>query len=236
MENEQCEKRRTMIRLFARGLGLLAMVLPFGKGASCSTSSAVVALPDPKIDNPLTEEKSQETAVVAGGCFWGIQALFDHVKGVIRSTSGYSGGAANTATYEKVCSGRTGHAEAVEVIFDPTIVSFGQLLKIFFSVAHDPTELNRQGPDVGTQYRSAIFYTSADQKRIAEAYVEQLNAAKVFGSPIATQIVPLEAFYPAEDYHQDYVDQHPENLYIVINDLPKVENLKKTFPAVYVEK
>jgi peptide-methionine (S)-S-oxide reductase len=225
-----------MIRLLARGIAVLAMVLPFGKGAACNSSSSVVALPDPKADNPLTKEKGRETAVVAGGCFWGIHALFDHVKGVVRATSGYSGGAASAAQYEKVCSGRTGHAEAVQVVFDPSQISYGQLLKIFFSVAHDPTELNRQGPDVGTQYRSAIFYASEDQKRIAQAYIEQLNAAKVFGAPIATQIVPLDAFYPAEDYHQDYVDQHPENLYIVINDLPKVENLKKQFPSIFVEK
>jgi peptide-methionine (S)-S-oxide reductase len=211
-----------MIRLLARSFALLAMVLPFGKGAACNSSSDVVALPDPKADNPLRKEKGQETAVVAGGCFWGIQALFDHIKGVIRATSGYSGGAANTAQYEKVCSGRTGHAEAVQVLFDPSQITYGQLLKIFFSVAHDPTELKRQA--------------SEDQKRIAQAYVEQLNAAKVFSAPIATQIVPLDAFYPAEDYHQDYVDQHPENLYIVINDLPKVENLRKQYPEIFVEK
>ena len=206
------------------------------QGVTCSSSSAIVALPDPKLDNPLAAEKGQETAVVAGGCFWGIQALFDHIKCVIRSTSGYSGGAANTAQYEKVCSGRTGHAEAVEVVFDPSQITFGQLLKVFFSVAHDPTELNRQGPDVGTQYRSAIFYVSEEQKRISQAYIEQLNAAKVFGSPIATQVAPLDAFYPAESYHQGYMEQHPENMYIVINDAPKVANLKKQFPNIYVGK
>src|ERR1039458_5546817 len=160
-----------MIPLFAKGLAGLSMVFPFGRGAACNSSSNVVAVPDPKVDNPLASSKGQETAVVAGGCFWGIQAVFEHLKGVIRATSGYSGGAANTATYEKVCSGRTGHAEAVEVVFDPTRISYGQLLKVFFSVAHDPTELNRQGPDVGTQYRSAIFYTSEDQKRIVAAYI-----------------------------------------------------------------
>jgi peptide-methionine (S)-S-oxide reductase len=206
------------------------------QGATCSSSSAIVALPDPKLDNPLAAEKSQETAVVAGGCFWGIQALFDHIRGVIRATSGYSGGAANTAQYEMVCSGRTGHAEAVEVVFDPSQITYGQLLKVFFSVAHDPTELNRQGPDVGTQYRSAIFYVSDEQKRISQAYIEQLNAAKVFDRPIATLVAPLDAFYPAESYHQGYMEQHPENMYIVINDLPKVENLKKQFPDIYVEK
>ena len=174
--------------------------------------------------------------MVAGGCFWGIQAVFEHVKGVIRATSGYSGGAANTATYEKVCSGRTGHAEAVQVVFDPSQISFGQILKVFFSVAHDPTELNRQGPDTGTQYRSAIFFASEDQKRISSAYVEQLNAAKVFPRPIVTQIAPLDAFYPAEDYHQGYAEQHPENMYIVVNDLPKVDNLQKQLPELFVER
>ena len=225
-----------MIAFLARTLAVLSMVLPFGRGAACNSSSEVVAIPDPKIDNPLAAAKGQETAVVAGGCFWGIQAVFEHLKGVIRATSGYSGGAANTATYEKVCSGRTGHAEAVEVVFDPSQISYGQILKILFSVAHDPTELNRQGPDVGTQYRSAVFYASEEQKRIAEAYVKQLDGAKVFGRPIMTQIVPLEVFYPAEDYHQGYAEQHPENMYIVINDLPKVANLKKQYPSLFVEK
>ena len=168
----------------------------FRRGASCSTPGPAVTIPDPVVDNPLSATPGQETAVIAGGCFWGIQAVYEHVKGVIRATSGYSGGAANTAQYEKVCSGRTGHAEAVQVIFDPSKITFGQILKVFFSVAHDPTELNRQGPDVGTQYRSAIFFASEDQKRIAAAYVEQLNAAKVYSRPIATQIVPLDAFYP----------------------------------------
>jgi len=225
-----------MIRLLVKCIGVLSMVLPFGRGASCDSSSAVVTIPNPKVDIALTSTSGEETAVVAGGCFWGIQAVFEHLKGVIRATSGYSGGAANTAQYEKVCSGRTGHAEAVEVVFDPSKISYGQVLKVFFSVAHDPTELNRQGPDVGTQYRSAIFYVSEDQKRIGEAYVKQLDEAKVFGRPIATQIVPLDVFYPAEEYHQGYADQHPENMYIVINDLPKVANLKKQYPALFVEK
>jgi peptide-methionine (S)-S-oxide reductase len=195
-----------------------------------------VALPDPVADNPLATVKGQEAVVVAGGCFWGIQAVFERLKGVLSATSGYSGGAANTATYEKVCSGRTGHAESVEVVFDPSQISFGQILKVFFSVAHDPTQLNRQGPDQGTQYRSAIFYTSEDQRRISEAYVEQLDSARVFRQPIVTQIVPLEVFYAAEDYHQGYMDLHPENMYIVINDYPKVENLRKHYPALFVEK
>lgn len=205
-------------------------------GASCNSSSDVVALPDPAEDKPLAAEKRQETAVIAGGCFWGIQAVFERLKGVLRATSGYSGGTANTATYERVCSGRTGHAESVEVVFDPSQISFGQILKVFFSVAHDPTQLNRQGPDHGTQYRSAIFYTSEDQKRISEAYVKQLDMAKVFGQPIVTQIIPLEVFYPAEDYHQGYMDLHPENMYIVINDYPKVENLRKHYPSLFMAK
>jgi peptide-methionine (S)-S-oxide reductase len=211
-------------------------MFPFGPGAACGTPGPAVAIPNPDVDNPLSAAQGQETAVVAGGCFWGIQAVFEHVKGVIRATSGYSGGAASTAQYEKVCSGRTGHAEAVQIIFDPSQISFGQILKVFFSVAHDPTELNRQGPDTGTQYRSAIFYSSEDQKRISNAYVKQLGAAKVFPRPIATQIVPLDAFYPAEDYHQGYAENHPENMYIVTNDLPKVNNLKKQLPALFVEK
>jgi peptide-methionine (S)-S-oxide reductase len=208
----------------------------FGRGASCSTPGSAVAIPDPKVDNPLFAMPGHETAVVAGGCFWGIQAVFEHVKGVTSAMSGYSGGAANTATYEKVCSGRTGHAEAVQLNFDPSQVTFGQILKVFFSVAHNPTELNRQGPDTGTQYRSAIFFASQDQKRISSAYIEQLDAAKVYSKPIATEIVPLEAFYPAEDYHQGYAEQHPENMYIAINDLPKLDNLQKVHPELFVEK
>ena len=225
-----------MFRFLARSLAMLSVLLPLGRGVACNTSSAAVAIPDPDVDNPLSSAKGQETAVLAGGCFWGIQALFEHVKGVIRATSGYAGGAANTAQYEKVSTGRTGHAESVQVIYDPSQISFGQILKIFFSVAHDPTQLNQQGPDAGTQYRSAIFFASEDQKRISQAYIEQLSESKVFKQPIVTQIVPLVAFYPAENYHQDYVVHHPENMYIVINDLPKVDNLKKQFPALFVEK
>jgi peptide-methionine (S)-S-oxide reductase len=225
-----------MLQMIARGLAALSILLPLGGGASCNSSSKVVALPDPAADNPLAAKKGRETIVVAGGCFWGIQAVFERLRGVLGAISGYSGGAANTATYERVCSGRTGHAEAVEVAFDPSQISYGQILKVFFSVAHDPTQLNRQGPDHGTQYRSAIFYTTEDQKRISEAYVKQLDSAQVFRQPIVTQIVPLETFYPAEDYHQGYMDLHPENMYIVINDSPKVENLRKYYPSLFVEK
>jgi peptide-methionine (S)-S-oxide reductase len=208
----------------------------FSRAASCNSTSDVVSLPDPAVDSPLAAAKGQETAVIAGGCFWGIQAVFQRLRGVLRATSGYSGGAANTATYEKVCSGRTGHAESVEIVFDPSQISYGQILKVFFSVAHDPTQLNQQGPDHGSQYRSAIFYTTEDQKRVGEAYVKQLDAAHVFRQPIVTQIAPLDAFYAAEDYHQGYMDLHPENMYVVTHDYPKVENLRKHYPALFVEK
>jgi peptide-methionine (S)-S-oxide reductase len=225
-----------MFRFLVRSFAILAAVLPLGRGATCNAAGGTVAIPNPSVDAPLAATKGQQTAVVAGGCFWGIQAVFEHLKGVIRATSGYSGGSADTAQYERVSSGRTGHAEAVQVVYDPSKISYGQLLKVFFSVAHDPTQLNQQGPDVGTQYRSAIFYASEDQKRIAQAYVDQLNHAKVFPRAIVTQIVGLTTFYPAEEYHQDYADHHPDNLYIVINDIPKVEHLHKQFPELYVEK
>jgi peptide-methionine (S)-S-oxide reductase len=225
-----------MLRFFFRTFAILAAVLPLGRGATCSAAGATVAIPNPSVDAPLAPTKGQQTAVLAGGCFWGIQAVFEHLKGVIRATSGYSGGSAETAQYERVSTGRTGHAESVQVIYDPSQISYGQLLKVFFSVAHDPTQVDRQGPDTGTQYRSAIFYTSDEQKRIAQAYVGQLDQAKVFPKPIATQIVTLNKFYPAEDYHQDYAEHHPENMYIVINDLPKVEILHKQFPELYVAK
>ena len=225
-----------MFRFLVRTFAILAAVLPLGRGATCNAAGTSVAIANPSLDVPLASTKGQQTAVIAGGCFWGIQAVFEHIKGVIRATSGYSGGSADTAQYERVSSGRTGHAEAVQVIYDPSQISYGQLLKVFFSVAHDLTQLNQQGPDVGTQYRSAIFYASDEQKRIAQAYVDQLNHAKVFPKAIATQIVALNGFFPAEDYHQDYVDNHPENMYIVINDLPKVDHLQKQFPELYVDK
>lgn len=225
-----------MFDFLARGLGLLAAVFPAGRGAVCNSDSGVAAVPNPTLDAPLATTKGEETAVVAGGCFWGIQAVFQHLKGVKRATSGYSGGAAKTANYEAVCGGRTGHAEAVEIVFDPSQISYGQVLRVFFAVAHNPTELNRQGPDVGTQYRSVIFYTSDEQKKIAQAFINELNGANVFARPIATQVAPLDAFYPAEDYHQDYAAQHPENMYIAINDLPKVANLRKEFPDLFVER
>lgn len=204
---------------------------------ACNTVTAsATAIPDPALDEPLATTKGEQTAVLAGGCFWGVEAVFEHVKGVAAVESGYSGGAANTAQYEKVSAGETGHAESIRIKYDPSQVSYGRLLKVFFSVAHDPTELNRQGPDTGTQYRSAIFYANEDQKRIAQAYVEQLKQARVFERPIVTQVVALQYFHEAEAYHQDYLIRHPKQPYIVINDLPKIENLRKQLPALYKAK
>jgi peptide-methionine (S)-S-oxide reductase len=202
-------------------------------GNSCAGGATV--LPDAKVDEARAATKGQETLILAGGCFWGIQAVFEHVRGVTRATAGYSGGTVKSPSYEQVSSGDTGHAESVEVVYDPSQVTLGQLLKVFFSVAHDPTQLNRQGPDIGTQYRSAIFFQTTGQQRIAQAYVDQLTEAGVFSKPIVTQIVPFEAFYRAEDYHQDYAVRNPGNPYILINDLPKVANLKKQLPDLYVK-
>ncbi len=199
-------------------------------------ASAATVIPDPTVDETLASQKGQETIVLSGGCFWGIQAVFQHVKGVTRATSGYSGGTVKNPNYEQVSSGETGHAESVEIVYDPSKITMGQLLKVFFSVAHDPTELNRQGPDTGTQYRSIIFFSNSDQQRIAQSYVAQLDQAKVFSSPIVTQIVPLKAFYRAEDYHQNYATEHPENPYIAMFDLPKLKNLQQQFPSLYVAK
>jgi peptide-methionine (S)-S-oxide reductase len=212
------------------------LVMCMGATIACHASSAVVKLPNPTADEALSKSKGSETVVLAGGCFWGIQAVFEHVKGVSSATAGYSGGSASTAQYETVSTGRTGHAESVKVVYDPSQVSFGQILKVFFSVAHDPTELNRQGPDDGTQYRSVIFFANEHQHRIALAYVDQLNGAKTFASPIVTQVVALQAVYPAEGYHQNYAEQHPNDPYIAINDLPKVDHLKQTLPELYVGK
>ena len=185
--------------------------------------------------NTTPAVKNEQVSVFAGGCFWGVEAVFERVKGVLRATSGYAGGSATSPSYEQVSTGNTGHAESVQVVFDPTQISYGKLMQIFFSVAHDPTQLNRQGPDHGTQYRSAIFYTSDEQKREAEAYVAQLTKAKTFPGPIVTEISPLRAFYPAEDYHQHFYDRNPMYPYIVINDRPKVQALKRQFPELYRE-
>jgi peptide-methionine (S)-S-oxide reductase len=201
-----------------------------------AAGNGAAAVPGPTVDAVKAPAPGQATAVVAGGCFWGIQAVFQHVKGVITATSGYSGGSANTAEYETVSTGATGHAESVKIVYDPSKVTYGELLRVFFSVAHDPTELNRQGPDSGTQYRSVIFYGNDEQKKIAEAYIAQLDQAGVFKRKIVTQVAPLKAFYPAEAYHQDYATRHPNQPYIAFNDAPKVENLKKTFPELWLGK
>jgi peptide-methionine (S)-S-oxide reductase len=189
--------------------------------------------PPAKIDTPLTAAKGTQTLVLAGGCFWGVDAVFKHVRGVTAVTSGYAGGEKTTADYDTVSTGTTGHAESVRIVYDPSQVTMGQLLRVFFSVAHDPTELNRQGPDHGTQYRSAIFFSGDEQKRVADAYIAQLDAAKVYPAPIVTQVAPLKAFYPAEDYHQNYLALHPMQPYIVINDAPKVDALKTKFPTIW---
>lgn len=224
-----------MMRLFTgrtsrigKALALIAL--------AASTSLQAAQLPSPANDTPLARKSSLETAVLAGGCFWGVEAVFEHVNGVTQVVSGYSGGAAETANYDKVSSGATRHAESVRITYDPSRVSYGQLLRIFFSVAHNPTELNRQGPDVGPQYRSAIFYANDEHKKVAQAYIAQLQAAKAFPRAIVTEVVPLKAFYEAEAYHQDYLVRHPNQPYIVINDLPKLTSLQRQFPALYVGK
>lgn len=206
-------------------------------GTACNAkANPSAAVPAPVQDATRAAAPGQQTAVLSGGCFWGVQAVFQHVKGVISATSGYAGGSAKTADYEIVSTGETGHAESVEIIYDPSKITYGELLRVFFSVAHDPTELNRQGPDEGTQYRSSIFYGSDEQKRIAESYIAQLNQAKIFSGPIVTKVVPLQAFYPAEAYHQNYATLHPNQPYIVFNDAPKVEHLRQQFPDLYTGK
>jgi peptide-methionine (S)-S-oxide reductase len=192
-------------------------------------------IPPAVMDTSLAASSGKQTAVFAGGCFWGTQSVFERVKGVVKTTAGYSGGAASTATYDQVTTETTGHAESVEVIFDPSRITYGQLLRIFFSVAHDPTQLNQQGPDVGPSYRSAIFYTNDEQKRIASAYIKQLDAAKVFPKPIVTEVTPLRGFYSAEEYHQDYALRNPTNPYILICDRPKIQALKQQFPELFVD-
>jgi peptide-methionine (S)-S-oxide reductase len=223
-----------MNRSVTLALGFAVVLLIFFGAMRHNAASAATALPDPMVDEALAAKKGTETVVVAGGCFWGIQAVFEHVKGVTRATSGYSGGTMKNPSYEEVSSGTTGHAESVEIVYDPSQVTLGTLLKVFFSVAHDPTQLNRQGPDSGTQYRSAIFFANPDQQRIAQAYVDQLNQAKLFSRPIVTRIVPLTGFYRAEDYHQDFATHNPSNPYIAMFDLPKVKNLQQQFPNLYV--
>jgi peptide-methionine (S)-S-oxide reductase len=210
-------------------------ILAIAKGALLLQAwpARALQIPDPATDEPAAAAGGTETVVLAGGCFWGIQAIFERVKGVTHATAGYSGGPASAAHYEMVSTGTTGHAESVEVTFDPARVTLGQILKIYFAVAHNPTELNYQGPDAGPQYRSAIFFATPAQQRVAQAYIAQLQAAKAFPQPIVTAVEPLKAFYPAEAYHQDYADHHPESMYIVINDLPKIHNFEREFPALY---
>ena len=222
---------RSSVRMVAMILTVLAGAVACRAGNGTST-----AVQGPAADEARAEAPAKETAVVAGGCFWGIQAVFQHVKGVVSATSGYSGGTAKNPDYETVSSGETGHAESVQIVYDPSQVTYGELLRVFFSVALDPTEVNRQGPDEGTQYRSVIFYGNDEQKHIAEAYITQLNSAKVFRKSIATQVVPLKAFYEAEGYHQNYATLHPDNPYIVYNDAPKVANLRREFPELYTGK
>lgn len=214
------------------GLFLL-LLISFAPTRWSPAARAAAAIPDPSVDETLAAKKGHSTIVLAGGCFWGLQAVFEHVKGVSRVTAGYSGGTVKNPGYEEVSSGNTGHAESVEIVYDPSKITLGQLLKVFFSVAHDPTELNRQGPDTGTQYRSAIFFSNQDQQRIAQAYVDQLDQVKLFPRPIVTQIVPVKAFYRAEEYHQDYATLHPDNPYIARFDLPKVKQLQQEFPNLY---
>ncbi|MFZ0659873.1 MAG: peptide-methionine (S)-S-oxide reductase MsrA [Candidatus Binataceae bacterium] len=207
-------------------------ILVFAGVALASTKSPI---PAAQVDAPLAALSGKQTAVFAGGCFWGTQGVFERVKGVIDTTAGYAGGSAATATYAQVTTETTGHAESVEVVYDPSKITYGELLRIFFSVAHDPTQLNRQGPDVGTSYRSAIFYSDAEQKKIADAYIAQLDAAKVFPRKIVTQVTPLKGFYRAEDYHQDYALKNPGNPYIQVCDLPKIAALEQEFPDLFVD-
>jgi peptide-methionine (S)-S-oxide reductase len=221
--------RRSVLFLLA---ATTALSLAFA--APTRAAEDAVVIPAPAMD--ATSASGIQTAVVAGGCFWGVQGVFQHTAGVVNAVSGYAGGSKATADYHTVSTGTTGHAESVEIKYDPKKISYGKILQIYFSVAHDPTQLNRQGPDSGTQYRSAIFTTSDEQKKVAEAYIAQLNGAKVYSKPIVTKVGALEAFYPAEAYHQDYLTLHPSQPYIAYNDIPKVENLKKLFAANYIEK
>jgi peptide-methionine (S)-S-oxide reductase len=220
------------LSLCAAAIGALA-IAAFAVAPSRAAEDAVV-VPPPAADVPPSD--GLQTAVVAGGCFWGVQGVFQHTSGIASAVSGYAGGSKMTASYEQVSTGSTGHAEAVQIKYDPQKISYGKILQIFFSVVHDPTQLNRQGPDSGTQYRSAIFTTTDEQKKVADAYIAQLNAAKVYSRPIVTKVGALEGFFPAESYHQDYLTLHPNQPYIAFNDLPKVENLKKIFADNYIEK
>ncbi|MHC4049953.1 peptide-methionine (S)-S-oxide reductase MsrA [Bradyrhizobium sp. 25ACV] len=226
--------RRPALASLLAATTALSLTFAMAFAAPSRAAEDAVVIPAPAMD--AAPASGIQTAVIAGGCFWGVQGVFQHTAGVVNAVSGYAGGTKATADYQTVSSGRTGHAEAVEIKYDPKKISYGKILQIYFSVAHDPTQLNRQGPDVGTQYRSAVFTTSDEQKKVVEAYIAQLNGAKVFSKPIVTKVGALEAFYPAEAYHQDYLTLHPNQPYIAYNDLPKVENLKKLFADNYIEK
>jgi peptide-methionine (S)-S-oxide reductase len=216
--------------IFPRPVASLLISIAFCTGCHAATRTPIPAAAN---DEALAQSSGKETAVFAGGCFWGTQTVFERVKGVVATTVGYAGGSASTATYDQVTTETTGHAESVQVVYDPAKITYGQLLRIFFSVAHDPTELNRQGPDVGTSYRSAIFYSNDEQKKISEAYIAQLDAAHVFPGPIVTQVTPLKGFYTAEEYHQHYADLNPGNPYILVCDRPKIAALKVQFPELF---
>jgi peptide-methionine (S)-S-oxide reductase len=222
--------------LFGKG-GLMAKItgmIPVATLACGIATATAAPLPDPALDTPLVQMTTPTEITLAGGCFWGVQAVFQHTKGVTKAVSGYAGGSADTANYDSVSKGTSGHAEAVQVTYDPSRISLGQILKIYFSVAHDPTELDRQGPDTGSQYRSTIFFASPEQEKLSAAYIAQLQQAKIFPRKIVTKLEPLKAFYPAEAYHQDYATLHPTNRYIATNDLPKVAALEKLYPQLYV--
>ena len=224
--------RSSRLSRCAAAIGALALTALTAAPALAAEDAVIV--PAPAVD--VQPASGIQTAVLAGGCFWGVQGVFQHTAGVVNAVSGYAGGSKATADYNMVSTGTTGHAESVEIKYDPGKISYGKILQIFFSVVHDPTQLNRQGPDSGTQYRSAIFTTSDEQKKVADAYIAQLNAAKVYRKPIVTKVGPLEGFYAAEAYHQDYLTLHPTQPYIAYNDIPKVENLKKVFAGNYIEK
>lgn len=231
--------RNTLILMIGGVIAMSAWVYASSGVNNRAAMETAVQLPAPAFDTPAAAQAGHETAVLAGGCFWGVQAVFQHTRGVLNAVSGYAGGDKASARYSMIGSGRTGHAEAVHITYDPKLVSYGKLLQIYFSVAHDPTQLNRQGPDSGTQYRSAIFYQDARQKQVAERYIAQLEAAKVFPRKIVTQLTPLApplAFYPAEDYHQDYATRNPRQPYIVRYDRPKITNLQTMLPELYRDK
>ena len=238
MTGDKSEKAQGVARRrLLRGAVAAFMLIPLAALSARFVRAAerAVEIPAPALDEPAVAPPGLQTVVLAGGCFWGVQGVYQHTKGVTRAVSGYAGGQKDTAHYEMVGTGRTGHAESVSVTFDPQQISYGKILQIYFSVAHNPTELNRQGPDFGSQYRSAIFYANDEQKRVADAYIAQLQQAHVFGAPIVTKLEPLTGFYPAEDYHQDFLVLHPSYPYIVFNDLPKLDELKRLFADYYRE-